>query len=76
MWEWSATVAQRTIETAWTRPAGEPAPTIVDPEVWTESASPGTGQGDGAGATMSDPVDEYADSADRILPSREYGLAG
>ena len=44
MWEWSTRVARRATAPAWTRSAAEPAPTIVDPEVWTESASspPGT----------------------------------
>ncbi|WP_227984121.1 hypothetical protein [Nocardia spumae] len=85
MWEWSRTVAQRAAATAWTRPVGEPVPTIVDPEVWTESAPPGierTGGAEsadtgpaGAEVSMGDRVGEYADSGS-IVRLREYGLAG
>lgn len=36
MWEWSKSVAERATATAWTRSAGEPEPTVVDPEVRAE----------------------------------------
>ncbi|MBB5914838.1 hypothetical protein BJY24_003705 [Nocardia transvalensis] len=38
MWEWSRTVAERAAAAVWTRQAGEPQPTVVDPEEWRDSA--------------------------------------
>ncbi len=61
MWEWGTRVARRATATAWTRPV-EPAPTIVDPEVWTESAPPGDERDGAEGAVRS--------------ALRDYGLAG
>lgn len=64
MWEWGTRVAQHATATAWTRPAGEPAPTIVDPEVWDESAP-----------VLAREVRGAAEGAARSA-LRDYGLAG
>ncbi|WP_280265097.1 hypothetical protein [Nocardia wallacei] len=54
MWEWSRTVAERAVAAVWTRPAGEPKPTVVDPEYWRET---GEGESDRAdGDVMSVPA--------------------
>ncbi|MBO0853787.1 MAG: hypothetical protein J2P18_08465 [Nocardia sp.] len=39
MWEWSRSVAERAAAAVWTRPVREPAPTVLDPPVWTESSA-------------------------------------
>ncbi|WP_024802418.1 hypothetical protein [Nocardia sp. BMG51109] len=41
MWEWSKTFAERAAAAVWTRPAGEPKPTVVDPEPWREEIDRG-----------------------------------
>lgn len=73
MWEWSTRVARHAVAAAWTRPTGEPAPTIVDPEVWTESAPPGHERGDD-GSAMRNPAGEQAVSAGRTRLLPDYRL--
>ncbi|OXR45263.1 hypothetical protein B7C42_02388 [Nocardia cerradoensis] len=73
MWEWSRSVAERATATAWTRSAGEPAPTVVDPEVWAEQS----GRPEEAGEPASDAVMAFGgvDGLVRSVHLPEYDLA-
>lgn len=75
MWEWSRSVAERAAATAWTRSAGEPAPTVVDPEVWAERS--GRPAPDEAGESVSDAVMAFGgvDGLVRSIHLPEYDLA-
>ncbi|MGW5514706.1 hypothetical protein [Nocardia africana] len=75
MWEWSRSVAERATATAWTRSAGEPEPTVVDPEVWAERS--GQPAPEEAGEPASDAVMAFggADGLVRSIHLLEYDLA-
>jgi hypothetical protein len=75
MWEWSRSVAERATATAWTRSAGEPAPTVVDPEVWAER--PGKPAPEEAGEPASDAVMAFGGAGGlvRSIHLPEYDLA-
>ncbi|WP_157121697.1 hypothetical protein [Nocardia violaceofusca] len=75
MWEWSRSVAERATATALTRSAGEPAPTVVDPEVWAER--PGAPAPEEVGEPASDAVMAFggASAMVRSIQLPEYDLA-